>query len=113
MPSPLTGLKYFVRSKESWRQLVERVHHHKNPKSSSQHKSPELFSQHKSPESSSQHNNNNISSDSLTAIQQSTEKRGRKSPRRHEFEEDKGGGRTGGGEAHQRLSKRAKKYKGK
>ena len=103
MPSPLTGPKYFVRSKESWRQLVERVRHHKNPESSSQHTSPE---------SSSQHNNNNISSDSLTAIQQSTEKRGRKSPRRHEFEEDKGGGRTGGGEAHQRLSKCAKKYKG-
>ena len=85
MPSPLTGLKYFVRSKESWRQLVERVHHHKNPKSSSQHKSPELFSQHKSPESSSQHNNNSISSDLPTVIQQSTEKRGRKSPRRHEL----------------------------
>ena len=94
MPSPLTGPKYFMRSKESWRQLVERVRHHKNP------------------ESSSQHNSDNISSDSPTATQQSMEKRERKFPRRHEFEEDKEGGRTGGGEAHQRLSKHAKMCKG-
>ena len=93
MPSPLMGPKYFVRSKESWRQLAECVRHHK------------------SPGLSSQHNNNNISSDSPTAIQQSMEKRGRKSPRRHKFEEDKGGNRTGGGEAHQWLWKRAKKCK--
>ena len=95
MPSPLTGPKYFVHSKESWRQLVERVRHHKNP------------------ESSSQHNSKDISSDSPTATQQSMEKRGRKFPRWCEFEEDKEGGRTGGGEAHQRLSKRMKKHKGK
>ena len=94
-PSPLTGLRYFARSKESWRQLAERVRHHK------------------SPGSSSQPSNSNISSDSPTAIQQSTEKRGRKSPRQHELEEDKGGGRTGGGEAHQWLWKRAKKCRGK
>ena len=94
MPSPLTGPRYFAHSKESWRQLVECVCHHKNP------------------ESSSQHNSGSISSDSLTAIQWSMEKRWRKSPQRHEFEEDKGGGRTGGGEVHQRLSKRMKKCKG-
>ena len=93
-PSPLTGARYFACSKESWRQLVERIRHHKSPKSSSQH------------------NNDNISSDSPTAIQRSTEKRGRKSPQRHELEEDKEGGKTGGGGAHQRSSKRAKKYKG-
>ena len=29
-PNPLTGPKYFVRSKESWRQLVECVCHHKS-----------------------------------------------------------------------------------
>ena len=67
---------------------------------------------HKNPESSSQHSSSSISSDLPTAIQRSTEKRGRKSPQRHKFEEDKGGGRTGGGEVHQRLSKRMKKCKG-
>ena len=95
MLRPLTGPRYFVRSKESWKQLVERICHHK------------------SPELPSQHNNNNTLSDLPTAIQQSTEKRGRKSPRQHESEEDKGGDRTGGGEAHQRLSKCAKRCKGK
>ena len=94
MPSPLTGLRYFVCSKESWRQLVKHVRHHKNP------------------ESSSQHSSSSISSDLPTAIQRSTEKRGRKSPQRHKFEEDEGGGRTGGGEVHQQLSKRMKKCKG-
>ena len=94
MLRPLTGLTYFVRSKESWRQLVERICYHKDP------------------ESSSQHNNDSISSNSLTAIQQSMEKRERKSSRQHESEEDKGDGKTGGGEAHRRLSKRARKCKG-
>ena len=94
MPNPLTGPRYFVRSKESWRQLVERIRHHKNP------------------ESSSQPNSDNISSDSPTATQRSMEKKGRKFPRRREFEEDEGGGRTGGEEAHPRLSKHVKKYNG-
>ena len=94
-PSPLTGLRYFVRSKESWRQLAERVRHHKSPRSSSRP------------------NNDSILSDSPTVTQRSTEKRGRKSPQRHEPEEDKGAGRTGGGEVHQRLLKCAKRCKGK
>ena len=94
-PNPLMGLRYFVRSKESWRQLIERICHHK------------------SPELPSQHNSDNISSDSPTVTQQLMEKRGRKSPQRHEAKEDEGGGRTGGGKAHQQLSKRAKKCKGK
>ena len=63
MPSPLMGPRYFVRSRESWRQLAECVHHHKSPKPSSQR------------------NNDNTLSNSLTATPQSTEKKGRKSPR--------------------------------
>ena len=94
-PSPLTGPKYFVRSKESWRQLVERV------------------CRHRSPELPSQHNSDNILSDSPTAIQQSMGKRERKSPQRCELEEDKEGGRTGGGKVHRRLSKCMKEHKGK
>ena len=91
---PLTSPRYFVRSKESWRQLAEHVRHHK------------------SPESSFQHNNDSISSNLLTATQWSTEKRERESPRQHEFEKDKGGDKIGGGEAHPRLSKCAKRCKG-
>ena len=83
-----------MRLKESWRQLAERVRHHK------------------SPELSSQHNNDNISFDSPTAIQRSTEKRERKSPQRHEPEEDKGDDRTRGGEVHPRSSKRMRTCKG-
>ena len=73
---------------------MERVRHHKNP------------------EPSSQHNSDGTSSNSPIAIQRSMEKRGRKFPQRCEFEEDKGGGRTGGGEVHQQLSKHMKRYKG-
>ena len=83
-----------MHSKESWRQLVERVCHHKNP------------------ESPSPLNNDNTSSNSLTVIQQSMEKRERKLSQRHEPEEDKGGGETGGGEAHQWLSKHVRRCKG-
>ena len=67
---------------------------------------------HRSPESSSQHNSSNILSDLPTAIQRSMGKRKRKSPRRRKLKEDKEGGRTGGGEVHQRLSKRMKKHEG-
>ena len=67
---------------------------------------------HKNPESSSQHNSDDISSDSLTETQRSMEKKGRKLPRWRELEEDEEGGRTGGGEAHQQLSKHMKKHKG-
>ena len=68
---------------------------------------------HKNPESSSQHSSDDILSDSPTAIQQSMEKRGRKSPRRCGFEEGKEGDRIGGGEVRPQSSKRMKRYKGK
>ena len=72
----------------------------------------ECIHHHKNPESSSQHSSDDISSDLPTATQRSMEKRGRKFSQRREFEEDEEGGRTGGGEAHQRLSKRMKKHRG-
>ena len=90
-----TGPRYFVRLKESWRQLAERIHHHKNPRSPSQH------------------NSDNILSDLPTAIRQSTEKKGRRSPQRRKLEEDEEGDKIGEGEAHQQSLKRARRCKGK
>ena len=88
------GPKYFVRSKESWKQLVDRVHHYKTP------------------QPSSQPNNDGTSSGSPKATQQSMGKR-----RGHlSLSLGSGGGEgddeVGGGEDHRRLSKRTKRCKG-
>ena len=91
---PLTGPRYFVRLKESWRQLIEHVRHHK------------------SPELSSRHNNSNASSNLPTVTQQSMEKKGRKFLQQHECEEDEGDDETGGEQAHQQQLKRARRCKG-
>ena len=85
---------YFVRSKESWKQLVERVHRYKTP------------------QPSSRLSNDGTSSNSPTAIQQSTEKRGKRLPLFLKSGEDEGGDVAEGGEDHQRSLRRVKRCKG-
>ena len=95
MPGVSTGPKYFARSKESWQQLVERVH---------RYKTPQPFSQPSS---------GDTSSSSPTVIQRSTERRGKHLPLFLESGGDEGDDVAEGGEDRRRLSKRVRRCKGK
>src|ERR1700761_1456802 len=93
-PGASTGPRYFVRSKESWKQLIEHVHRYKTP------------------QPSSQPSNDGASCSSPTVIQQSTEKRRKRLPLFLELGEGEGGDEAEGGEDHQQSSRRAKRCKG-
>ena len=88
------GLKYFMRSKESWKQLVERVHHYKTP---------QLFSQP---------NHNDALSSSPTVTRRSMGKRGKRLPLFLRSGEGEEGDAAEGGEDSRWLSKHTRRCKG-